>query len=74
MIEDVEALQPEQKPHAFCQLDSILDEDGYIGSWGAAKRRLADDVAVDYRPVVVRAVTIVIDAGRRVERAGRREL
>ena len=38
------------------------------------KRRLADDLAVNDRTIVVRAVTIVVDARRGVERPAGREL
>ena len=74
MIEDVEALQSQQKSRAFCQLDAILDEDGHVRGRGAAERRLLNDHAVDYRPVVVRAVTIVVNAGRGIKRTRGREL
>jgi len=38
MVENVESLQAEQKPHALCQLNAILYEDRHVGSWGAAER------------------------------------
>src|SRR5712664_3055057 len=52
----------------------MLDEECHVGGWGPAKRRLADDLAVNDGPVVVRAVTVVVNPRRGIERTRRGEL
>ena len=47
------------------RLDPALDEQADVLRAGAAERRLGDHLAVDDRPVVVRAVAVVVDAGGR---------
>ena len=56
------------------QFQAPLHEHRHVLRAGAAERRLADHGAVDHRSVVVGAVAVVVDAGRRVERSRRREL
>ena len=73
VVEQVEAFQPQQE-RASAGLDAALDEQRDVLRAGAAERRLADHRAVDDRPIVVRAVAVVVDAGGRVERPRRREL
>src|SRR5205085_9375076 len=68
--EDVEALQAEQERRALGEPDAILDEDGNVLSPRASERGLTDDLSVDDRAVVVRAVAVIVNAGRCVERAG----
>src|ERR687889_780897 len=70
VVEDVEAFEAEQERRALRQVYAVLDEDGNVLRRGAAEGRLGDDLAVDDGPVVVRAVAVVVYAGRGVERAG----
>ena len=44
-------------------LDAALEEESHVLCRSAAKRRLRNHFAVDHRPVVVRAVAVVVDAG-----------
>ena len=74
MIEEIETLHPEHDRRAFRRLDTALDEDPDVGGRRAAEGRLADDLAVDHGAIVVRAVAVVVDARRGVERTRRREL
>ena len=74
VVEQVEALQPQQDRCGRRALMRPSTKSRHVLRAGAAERRLADDRAVDDRPVVVRAVAVVVDAGRGVERTRRREL
>src|SRR5262244_861841 len=74
MVEEVGPLYTQQQRCAFEPLDPALYEHTYILCCSAAECRLRNHLAVHYRPVIIRAVSIVIDARRGVERAGRREL
>ena len=65
VVEEVEALQPQQDRSGRCSLMRPSTKSDDVLRAGAAERRLADDRAVDDRPIVVRAVAVVVDAGRR---------
>src|SRR6185436_17211864 len=74
MIKKIEAFQPEQDTSAFRWLEATLDKQSRVRGRGAAKRRLADDFAVNDGPVIVRTVTVIVHARRGIERTRGRKL
>src|SRR5262249_25657152 len=66
VIEEVEAFESQQNRTALL-VEPSFDEERHILRARAAERALADDDAVDDGAVVVRAVAVVVHAGRRVE-------
>src|SRR6185503_3125188 len=51
--------------------EALLDVSVYFRSRRAAKRRLAENRAVNNWPIVIDPVAVVVDARRRIERPGR---
>src|ERR1051326_4162805 len=74
VVEDVEGFEAKQDARALGRSDAVLDEERNVRGRRAAEGRLADDLSVDNWPVVVQAVAVIVNAGRRVERSRGGEL
>src|SRR4051794_13283591 len=68
MVKHIESLNTQQDRCAFRCAYPILNKERYVLRRCPTERRFADHAAVDHRSVVRRAVTVVVDTCRRVER------